>query len=123
MKKTIILVFILLLTSSCSNNSQEIKSITTSEVYNNITSGKYVIIDVRDSEEYADGHIQNAINIPVNDIENYVEKIILNKNFNIVVYCRSGARSLTASHKLKKLGYSNIYDMGGIINWNYDLIK
>lgn len=74
------------------------------------------IIDVRTEEEYREGHIKNAINIPVDSIE----EIGLSKEIEIVVYCRSGSRSHQAAMVLKDLGYT-VKDMGGLNNWNYEL--
>lgn len=124
MKKIIILLFICVFISGCLKKTEvSIKPITTKEVYNNINTGKYVILDVREDIEYNEGHISSAINISVDYISSEIEKMIANKDFNIVVYCRGGSRSLEASKKLLELGYTNVYDMGGIVNWEYGLVK
>ncbi len=124
MKKMILLLFVLILIVGCSNAyDKEVKKISSIEVYNNITTGKYVIIDVREKDEYASGHIQNAINISLANLSNEILDIVINKNTNIVVYCRSGARSLQSAKNLVDLGYTNVYDMGGILDWTYELVK
>lgn len=124
MKKIIFLVLVCFFVVGCTKNKDTgINKITKSEVYDNIDTGKYVILDVREEEEYNEGHIANAINISVNSIYEEIEKTLVNKNLNIVVYCRGGSRSLEASKKLVELGYVNVYDMGGIVNWEYDLVK
>lgn len=123
MKKIILVVCMCLLVVGCNNSSSQSHNISTLEVFNNISTNKYVIIDVREIDEYKEGHIQNAINISVDDIKEEVEKVIVNKDTNIVVYCRSGSRSSEALKKLIDLGYTNVYDMGGIISWEYDLVK
>lgn len=124
MKKMLLLLFVLVLIVGCSNTyNNDVKKISSTEVYNNITTGKYIVIDVREKDEYASGHIQNAINISVDDLSNDILDIVVNKNTNIVVYCRSGARSLKSAENLINLGYTNVYDMGGILDWTYELVK
>ncbi len=81
-----------------------------------------IILDVRTQEEFDEGHIDNAIVIPVDDIEKDAENVIGEKDKKILVYCRSGKRSLAACKKLLKLGYTNIFDFGGIIDWNFDIV-
>ncbi len=73
---------------------------------------EYTIVDVRTKEEYESGHIKGAINIPYDEIN---ENTDLDKNKNIFVYCRSGARSKTAYNALKELGFS-VYDLGAFEN-------
>ena len=72
-----------------------------------------VIIDVRSSDEYAQGHIPGAINIPVDDIER-VSSIIADKNAPLFTYCLRGSRSIRAAKTLKAMGYSKVISMGGI---------
>lgn len=77
----------------------------------------YIILDVRTPEEFAEKHIPNAINIPNETIgENEIPELP-RKDQMILVYCRSGNRSKQASEKLVKLGYTNIYEFGGINDW------
>ena len=77
------------------------------------------IIDVRSSQEYNEGHIAGAINIPYYEINRNIDKIINDKNKEIVLYCESGSRSKQAYKKLIKLNYKNVYNLiGGIENWN-----
>ncbi len=83
----------------------------------------YVIIDARTQEEYAEGHIKGAILIPEYEIINQAEKEIPDKDTLILVYCRSGRRSKIASEELVKLGYKNVKEFGGIIDWPYEIIK
>ena len=83
----------------------------------------YVIVDVRRyDDEYALGHIKNAINIPNEVIEQQAESILTDKDQLILVYCRSGNRSKKASETLVKLGYTNVKEFGGIINWPYGTV-
>lgn len=77
-----------------------------------------VVLDVRTSSEYfGNGHIKKAINIDVDTIESKVQSVITKKDTTIYVICRSGSRSAMACSILKKLGYTNIFDLGGIANW------
>jgi rhodanese-related sulfurtransferase len=82
-----------------------------------------IILDVRTKEEYDAGHIKDAILIPVDTLEAEVEKLIKNKDAAIFVYCRTGRRSTTAANILVKLGYKNVYNLGGIVDWPYEIVK
>ena len=77
----------------------------------------YVILDVRTPEEFAEKHIPNAINIPNETIGREEIPELPDKNQMILVYCRSGNRSKQASEKLAALGYTNVLEFGGIIQW------
>ena len=87
------------------------------------TEKDYIIIDARTEEEFAEGHIKNAILIPEYEIANRAEKELPDKEQLILVYCRSGRRSKIASEELVKLGYTNVKEFGGIIDWSYDSVK
>ena len=78
----------------------------------------YIILDVRTEEEYAVGHIPNAICIPNETIDKSVIEKLPNKDQLILIYCRSGNRSKQAAEKLEKLGYTNLIEFGGIMDWN-----
>lgn len=81
-----------------------------------------IVLDVRTQEEYDSGHIESAILIPVDQIADKVESVLTDKDATILVYCRSGRRSASASKELVDLGYTNIYDFGGIIDWPYETV-
>ena len=81
----------------------------------------YVLLDVRRADEFAAGHIPNAINIANETIDKTIVNSLPNKNQLIFVYCRSGRRSKEASHKLVELGYTNIVEIGGILDWPGDI--
>ena len=87
------------------------------------TEKDYFIIDARTEEEFAEGHIENAILIPEYEIASRAEKELPDKEQLILVYCRSGRRSKIASEELVKLGYSNVKEFGGIIDWPYETVK
>ena len=82
----------------------------------------YILLDVRTQEEYDAEHIEGAILIPDYEIEIKAESILTDKNALILVYCRSGRRSKNAAAQLVTLGYTNIKEFGGIIDWEYDTI-
>ena len=83
----------------------------------------YIIIDARTTEEFAEGHIEDAILIPEYEIADRAEKELPDKEQLILVYCRSGRRSKIASEELVKLGYTNVKEFGGIIDWPYEIVK
>lgn len=87
------------------------------------TEKDYVIIDARTEEEFAEGHIENAILIPEYEIANRAEKELPDKEQLVLVYCRSGRRSKIASEELVNLGYTNVKEFGGIIDWPYETVK
>ena len=84
---------------------------------------EYIIIDARTEEEFAEGHIAGAILIPEYEIAQRAEQQIPNKDGLVLVYCRSGRRSKIASEELVKLGYTNVKEFGGIIDWPYEVVK
>jgi len=84
---------------------------------------EYIILDVREQDEYDSGHIPGAILIPYTEIENKAEEMIPDKDELILVYCRSGRRSKIAAESLIKLGYTNVKEFGGIIDWPYEVEK
>lgn len=83
----------------------------------------YIIIDARTQEEYDEWHIPGAILIPEYEIADRAEKELPDKDQLILVYCRSGRRSKIAAEKLVKLGYTNVKEFGGIIDWEYEIVK
>ena len=83
----------------------------------------YIVIDARTQSEYDDGHIPGAILIPEYEIAERAERELPNKKQLILVYCRSGRRSKIAAEELVKLGYTNVKEFGGIIDWEYDIVK
>ena len=83
----------------------------------------YIIIDARTQEEYDQGHIPGAILIPEYEIADRAEKELPDKDQLILVYCRSGRRSKIAAEELVKLGYTNVKEFGGIIDWEYETTK
>lgn len=99
----------------------EYKTISPKEVKEQLDSGKKVVLlDVRTVHEYQEKHIPNSVLVPLHTIEEKITEVIPDKNIKIFVYCRSGNRSKTATKLLLKLGYTNVYDLGGINSWPYE---
>ena len=84
------------------------------------TESNYVILDVRTQEEYDEGHIKDAILIPDYEIADRAESELTDKEQLILVYCRSGRRSKNAAKQLADMGYTNVKEFGGIIDWPYE---
>lgn len=81
----------------------------------------YVILDVRTQEEFVAGHIPGAILIPDYEIKQTAQRILTDKDQMILVYCRSGRRSKNAAQVLQELGYTDIREFGGIVDWPYEI--
>ena len=101
----------------------EYKKITSDEAKKMIETQTVIVVDVRTLEEYTEGHIPNAISVPLETIENKAEAKLKNKDDLILVYCRSGRRSREAALKLIEKGYTNVIDFGGIKDWNGEVVK
>ena len=98
------------------------QQITPEEAKKIMDSGEeHIVLDTREQDEFDEGHIPGAILIPYTEIENKAEEMIPDKNAQILVYCRSGRRSKIASESLAKLGYTNVKEFGGIIDWSWEL--
>lgn len=87
-----------------------------------LKTNQAVLLDVRTKEEYEAGYIENSVNIPLQRIEDVLERIA-DKNTPLFVYCQSGARSTSASSVLKKMGYSNVTNIGGISSYRGKVVK
>lgn len=104
--------------------TNEIRHVSMDDIVKIMNENKdYVIVDVRTPDEYKEGHIPNAINIPNETINETVYNKLKDKNQLILIYCRSGSRSRQAAYKMQKLGYTNLVDFGGIINWKGKIEK
>ena len=129
MKKLIFVLLAVMLLTACGQDKENNRE----AVYVNITAKEakqimdsqdgYVILDTRTQEEYDEGHIPGAILIPYDEILAKAESILKGKDQLILVYCRSGRRSKLAAEDLVKLGYTNIKEFGGIIDWPYEVEK
>ena len=119
-KLTAILSFIIFVSAGCSSApaKTDYRQISMTEAVSMMEKEKdYIILDVRTEEEYADEHIPGAICIPNEIIGSEEMEELPDKNQLILVYCRSGNRSKQASQKLADMGYTNVVEFGGIIDW------
>lgn len=105
--------------------ASQFKSITMDEAAKLIdTKNDFILVDVRRPEEYREGHIPGAVLLTNETItEKTAEQVIKDKNQKVLVYCRSGRRSLDAAKKLSAMGYTNIIEIGGIMNWKGKIEK
>lgn len=88
-----------------------------------IDEGDVTIVDVRTPGEYAERHLENALNVPNEEIADTPPEKLADKDARLIVYCRTGVRSKQASDKLVAMGYTNVFDMGGINDWPYETIN
>lgn len=131
---TIFAVFSFLFLTACSSkNNKEDSSSASSDAYHQVDAEtakqmidkeeqNVTIVDVRTLEEYNEGHLPEALLVPLATIGDDMPEALPDKDAVLIVYCRSGRRSKDAADKLVTLGYQNVYDMGGIIDWPYDTI-
>ena len=126
-KKLLPFVLSLMLLSSCGtprSSSSGYRQISMDEAVKIMRDEKdYIILDVRRPDEYAEGHIPGAINVPNEEIGTAEIAELPDKSQLILVYCRSGRRSKEASEKLVKLGYTNIVEFGGIQDYEGEIEK
>ena len=129
MKKLVFLLLAAMMLTACGQAKENDQG----AVYMNITAEEakqimdseegYIILDVRTQEEYDQGHIPGAILISHEEITEKAEEMLTDKEQLILVYCRSGRRSKIAAEALAELGYTNIKEFGGIIDWPYEVEK
>ena len=129
MKKLVFLLLAVMLLTACGQDKEKDQG----AVYVNITAEEAkqimdseegdIILDVRTQEAYDEGHIPGAIVISHEEIAEKAEEVLPDKNQLILVYCRSGRRSKIAAEALAELGYTNIKEFGGIIDWPYEVEK
>ena len=127
MKKLIFLLLAVMMLTACGQDTEKDQG----AVYVNITAEEakqimdteegYIILDARTQEEYDEGHIPGAIVISHEEIAEKAEEVLTDKDQLILVYCRSGRRSKIAAEALVELGYTNIKEFGGIIDWPYEV--
>ena len=118
-----LLTSLLLLAGGCGEKGAEsaYQQITQEKAKEMMDAQEVIILDVREQDEYDSGHIPGAVLLPVGMIdEDTAAKVIPEKDSTVLVYCRSGNRSKTASAALVDLGYTNIYEFGGINTWPYE---
>lgn len=120
-------LLLLLLLTGCGGNASntlsesDYQQISQEEAKEMMDTQDVIILDVREQDEYDSGHIPGAVLLPVGTIdEETAAEVIPEKDSTVLVYCRSGNRSKTASSALSELGYTNIYEFGGINTWPYE---
>ena len=86
-----------------------------------LDAGKAVAVDVREPDEYAVGHIPGAKLLPLGEVLGRAAEVLPDKSAPWLIYCRTGRRSADAVQKLANLGYENLYDLGGILSWPYEI--
>ena len=125
MKRLLIFLFATLLAlTGCRENTADLtyQQITQEKAKEMIDSQDVVVLDVREQFEFDGGHIPDAVLLPVGTItKDTAASVIPNQDSVVLVYCRSGNRSKTASKALVNLGYTNIYEFGGINTWPYEV--
>ena len=125
MKRVIPVLFVLtMLFAGCStgSNGGSYQQISQEEAKKMMDTQEVIVLDVREQDEYDSGHIPGAVLLPVGTInEETASAVIPEKDDTVLVYCRSGNRSKTASEALAVLGYTNIYEFGGINTWPYEI--
>ena len=135
MWKRIILLPCLFLLCSCNTNNKnesQVQPETPEEpVYRRISAAEahemmerestFILLDVRTMEEYQENRIPGSILIPDFELSSRAESELPDKNALILVYCRSGRRSEDAANELVAMGYTNVYDIGGILDWPFEI--
>ena len=124
MKRIIPFLLSILLLTGCSGGTSDgsYEQITQEAAKEMMDTQEVVVLDVREQSEYDSGHIPGAVLLPVGSIdEETAAAVIPEKDSTVLVYCRSGNRSKTASSTLAGLGYTNIYEFGGINTWPYEI--
>ncbi len=135
MKRLSYILGILLLTgimaSGCQAGTPEEKDDMTStqavkidaEKAKKMMEEEVIVVDVRTEEEYSEAHIEGALLLTLDQIDSQAEKVIPDKDKTYLIYCRSGSRSSQAAEQLVGMGYTDIYDFGGIIDWPYNTVS
>ncbi len=129
----ILSLIMILLLAGCAGSTKDGPGTVKEMTYTQITQdeavkmmgseGGHVIVDVRRPDEFAEGHIPGAVNIPNENIGSVPPEELPDLSQTILVYCRTGRRSKEASQKLADMGYSNVYEFGGIVDWTGEVVK
>jgi len=117
--KNVLLSFMLLIgvsTACTAKQPAQVKLDVQQAVEKMNKSKKFIIVDVRTAKEYYDGHVENAVLMPMQEMDTMAEKIQPNKKQTIFLYCRTGRRSNIVAQKLIESGYKSVYDIGGVMD-------
>ena len=126
MRKSIILLIasvtaaVVLFTSCAQDGYKKISAEVAKEM---MDTGGVTVVDVRRQDEYDEGHIEGALLLPNETIRQKAEGVIPDKDATYLLYCRTGRRSAEAAVTLMELGYSDVYDFGGIYDWPYEVVR
>lgn len=101
---------------------KDVVNVISAKVAEKMMKEDVIILDVREEDEYNEGHIANSILVPYQNIEENIAKLPSDKDQIILVYCRSGRRSNIAANELVERGYHRVYDFGGIEDWPGDIV-
>ena len=113
------LVFIILIISVCGGCGKNYKHISIEEAQQMMnTESNYLIVDVRTKKEYDTKHVPGAVLLPIEEIRNgNVTEVLPDKNQTLMIYCWTGRRAEDSAIMLANMGYKNVYEFGGLINW------
>ena len=126
MKKIFVAVLLLCAMglTACGTQEAVYHKISAEEAYQMMNeTSEYVLLDTRTGEEFAENHIEGALLLPYDEIGTRAAAELPDKQALILIYCRNGRRSEIAAKEFVAMGYSNVYDFGGIIDWPYETIK
>ena len=124
MRRLAVLLALALLLTGCGGSKADYQQISQKEAYRMMQEETVVVLDVREQSEYDAGHIPDAVLLPVGSIgEESAAAVIPEKDTAVLVYCRSGNRSKTAAAALAELGYTAVYEFGGINSWPYEVVE
>ena len=98
-------------------------TITARQAEEMILQGGVIILDVRTRAEFESGHIENAVLLPYNQITELAAILISDKNQTVLVYCQAGGRSRIAANALSDMGFTSVYDFGGLMHWHGEIIR
>ena len=133
MKRTIatLIILVMIIAAGCGGNEQP-EPENQAPQYSQISQEEavkmmgeetgYLILDVRRPDEFAEGHIPDAINMPNEEITDEMPEALPDKDQMLFIYCRTGRRSKEAAEKLANIGYTNVYEFGGINDWKGEIV-
>ncbi|MCL1807717.1 MAG: rhodanese-like domain-containing protein [Oscillospiraceae bacterium] len=124
MRKTLILMMAVWLLAACGRveTMAEYRKCTAEEAKERMDGEPFILLDVRTEVEYVERHIEGAVLIPDTEIAARAETELPDKDALIFIYCRSGRRSESAARAMIGMGYTNVFDIGGILDWPYETV-
>lgn len=123
-KLQVVLLLGITVLTGCASTESEVGILSSREAYQWLAdSVDAIVLDVRSEEEFLTGHIEGAILLPLPEIETQAAERLLDKDALILVVCQSGNRSQVAAQQLVDLGYTNVYNIGGVLSWPGELVR